>query len=129
MKPKDNLPITNLKEDELMYPLKPEPILPGGGAGSGEPTIDGWPLWSGLPKPEPVAWTTDLEFDYDTEIIPAKEKGRLGTSMNNIPLYTAPPKKEWVDLTATEIKILRNASNNDREFAALVIARFKEKNT
>ena len=38
-------------------------------------------------------------------------------------------KKEWVDLTATEIKILRNASNNDREFAALVIARFKEKNT
>lgn len=38
-------------------------------------------------------------------------------------------KKEWVDLTAAEVKILRNASNNDREFAALVIARFKEKNT
>jgi hypothetical protein len=39
------------------------------------------------------------------------------------------PKREWVDLTAAEIKILRNASNNDREFAALVIAKFKEKNT
>lgn len=42
---------------------------------------------------------------------------------------TAPPQREWVDLTAAEVKILRNASNNDREFAALVIARFKEKNT
>lgn len=37
-------------------------------------------------------------------------------------------KKEWVDLTATEIKILRRAANNDKEFAALLIARFKEKN-
>jgi hypothetical protein len=37
-------------------------------------------------------------------------------------------KREWIDLTATEIKILRRAANNDREFAALLIARFKEKN-
>lgn len=58
----------------------------------------------GITEPEPVAWTTDLEFDYDTEIIPAKEKGRLGTSMNDIPLYTAPPKKEWVDLSKDEIE-------------------------
>jgi len=46
------------------------------------------------PEPKPVAWTTDLEFDHDTEIIPAKIKGRLGTSMNDIPLYTAPPQPE-----------------------------------
>ena len=46
--------------------------------------------------------------------------------MDKVPLYV---KKEWVDLTAAEVKILRNASNNDREFAALLIARFKEKNT
>lgn len=38
------------------------------------------------------------------------------------------PQREWVDLTAAEIKILRRAANNDKEFAALLIARFKEKN-
>jgi len=37
-------------------------------------------------------------------------------------------QKEWVDPTAAEIKILRRAANNDKEFAALLIARFKEKN-
>ena len=39
------------------------------------------------------------------------------------------PQHQWIDLTATEIKLLRRAANNDKEFAALLIARFKEKNT
>jgi hypothetical protein len=38
-------------------------------------------------------------------------------------------KKEWVGLTATEIKLLRRAANNDREFAELVQAKLKDKNT
>ncbi len=37
-------------------------------------------------------------------------------------------KKEWEELTATEIKILRNAANNDKEFAILIQAKSKEKN-
>jgi len=37
-------------------------------------------------------------------------------------------ERKWIDLTATEIKILRRYANNDREFAALLIAKFKEKN-
>ena len=44
--------------------------------------------------------------------------------------YQAPRfKDEWVGLTATEIKILRRAANNDREFAELVQAKLKDKNT
>jgi hypothetical protein len=44
--------------------------------------------------------------------------------------YQAPRfRDEWVGLTATEIKILRRAANNDREFAELVQAKLKEKNT
>ena len=44
--------------------------------------------------------------------------------------YQAPRfKDEWVGLTATEIKILRRAANNDREFAELLQAKLKEKNT
>lgn len=73
----------------------------------------------------PVAWTTDLEFDEDTDIIHSKKKGKLGTETNDIPLYI---KKEWVDLTATEIKILRRAATNDRQFADLIQAKIKEKN-
>ena len=47
---------------------------------------------------------------------------------------TAPPQREfqdpktWIDLSSTEIKILKNASINHKEFADLLIAKFKEKN-
>jgi hypothetical protein len=51
---------------------------------------------------EPVAWASSLDFDDDDqEIIPAKDKGKLGTSNCDIPLYTAP--KQWVGLTDEEI--------------------------
>lgn len=49
--------------------------------------------------------------------------------VNPAEIHTCTPKpSQWTDLTATEIKILRRAANNDKEFAALLIARFKEKN-
>ena len=51
---------------------------------------------------EPVAWTSSLNFDDDDqEIIPAKDKGKLGTGNCNIPLYTAP--KQWIGLTDEEV--------------------------
>ena len=44
-------------------------------------------------KREPVAWASSLDFDDDDiEIIPARAKGKLGTSNCDIPLYTAPQK-------------------------------------
>jgi hypothetical protein len=52
---------------------------------------------------QPVAWTTDLEFDSDTEVIPAKQKGKLGTRNMDIALYTAPPQRKWVGLTDEQI--------------------------
>ena len=45
------------------------------------------------PEPEPVAWTTDIEFDYDTEVIPAYKKGKIGTNNIDIPLYTKQPQQ------------------------------------
>ena len=70
-------------------------------------------------KQEPVAWVSGLDFDDDDqEIIPAKDKGKLGTSNCDIPLYTAPKhdyvidcprcghccaKREWVGLTDDEV--------------------------
>ena len=53
-------------------------------------------------KQEPVAWASGLDFDDDDqEIIPAKDKGKLGTSNCDIPLY-ATPKREWVGLMDEE---------------------------
>ena len=56
---------------------------------------------------EPVAWASSLDFDDDDqEIIPAKDKGKLGTSNCDIPLYATP--KQWVGLTDEEINKLRH---------------------
>ena len=97
-----------------------EPIEP-------EPMIDGWPLYSGLPQPEPEPVAV-----FRREILGRGQIFWLRSSdelPNETPLYTAPPQREWIDLTATEIKLLRRAANNDREFAELVQAKLKEKNT
>ena len=68
---------------------------------------------------KPVAWTNSLDFDDDDqEIIPDKDKGKLGTGNCDIPLYTAPKhdyvidcprcghccaEREWVGLTDDEV--------------------------
>jgi len=39
------------------------------------------------------------------------------------------PQREWIGLTAAEIKLLRRAATNDRQFAELLEAKLKEKNT
>lgn len=78
----------------------------------------------------------------EPEPLPAKSKGALSHDENkqhnkkildkfyeeNAHLYTAPPQREWHGLTAGEIKILRRAATNDREFADLISAKLKEKN-
>ena len=60
----------------------------------------------------------------DKEYTPAEAKAWL----NGYDAGKAFVKKEWIDLTATDIKILRRAANNDRHFAELVQEKFKERN-
>ena len=50
------------------------------------------------PEQEPVAW---MMPDYG-DVLSASEAD--GTGIYNIPLYTSPPRKEWVGLTDEEIK-------------------------
>ena len=85
------------------------------------------------PEQEPVAWSTDIEFDDDTEIILPEEKGRLGTAGMTIPLYTSPPQREWVGLTEWEreaIAVECGAMSADwLVFVEAVEKALKEKNT
>ena len=48
---------------------------------------------------------------------------------NPIPLYTAPPKREWVGLTREEALDIESATTHPLEFARAVEAKLKEKNT
>jgi hypothetical protein len=88
-------------------------------------------------KQEPVAWASSLDFnDDDQEIIPAKDKGKLGTSNCDIPLYTTPPK-QWVGLIDDEIYDCEEevgmpqyeiSSADLYAFARAIEAKLKEKN-
>ena len=88
---------------------------------------------------QPVAWASSLDFDDDDqEIIPAKDKGKLGTSNCDIPLYTAP--KQWVGLTDEERHNIREWQEIQKELGPVwapmmlylylaIEAKLKEKNT
>jgi hypothetical protein len=82
-------------------------------------------------KNEPVAWVTDLEFDSETELIPARRKGKLGTDGMDIPLY-AQPKREWVGLTQQDIDIAFDDTQEGggfNEFAIAIEQTLQRKNT
>ena len=82
-------------------------------------------------KQEPVAWASSLDFDDDDqEIIPAKNKGKLGTSNCDIPLYATP--KQWVGLTDEEVSdVIDNVLEGGGwlDVARALEAAIKRKNT
>ena len=77
-----------------------------------EPTVDGWPLYSGLPQPEPVAWMYEFGTDNADAVNDVRWYKNVsltkphGMVRDVVPLYTAPPKKEWVGLNDDEIEDL-----------------------
>ena len=82
------------------------------------------------PEQEPVAW-----MDKDGDVLSASIVD--GTGLRNIPLYTAPPKREWVGLTDESIWDIK-MKGRDLEcvsrsalmrFAREIEAASKEKNT
>ena len=83
------------------------------------------------PEQEPVAWITDggkgelwwhqsEKFDVDGNLI--------GENPDDIPLYTAPPQREWQGLTDEEIEKLYLGSFDEGQFAHAIEAKLKEKN-
>jgi len=78
------------------------------------------------PEQEPVAWISHNAGLYH---------GKPDESLNPLPLYTAPPKKEWVGLTDEEIRNSATQGRTDfsrppyEEFYRAIEAKLKEKNT
>jgi hypothetical protein len=87
-------------------------------------------------KQDPVAWRYMIcppHWTY-SDRFPNKEfAGDAWDRWQVTPLYTAPPKREWVDLTEEqifEIWVKSPAETEDRfAFVKAVIAALKEKNT
>ena len=78
---------------------------------------------------EPIAWANTLDFDDDDiEIIPAKAKGKLGTCNCDIPLYAAPPKREWAGLTGDEARKFYEKYTDREELIYAIDAFLEEKN-
>ena len=86
---------------------------------------------------EPVAWITnggkgELWWYQSSKF---DEEGNLiGYNPDDVPLYTAPPKKQWVGLTLKEILINRHlidwtSERSYLEFAREIERALKEKNT
>jgi hypothetical protein len=74
------------------------------------------------PEPEPVAWHEPGAYGNVTVYKDwAKEN-------NWLPLYTAPPQREWQGLTTAETKALWNATKKPSEFAEMLQAKLREKN-
>ena len=71
---------------------------------------------------EPVAWVYRGNFHpFDPS---DWAEGETAT-----PLYTAPPKREWVGLTEEDAKELYEYSATEWQFAQAIEAKLKEKNT
>ena len=65
-----------------------------------------------------------------TVLSPGKGTGCGYTNINEnwTPLYTAPPKKQWVGLTAYEIQEIHLGNQHWGSFACAIEAKLREKN-
>jgi hypothetical protein len=79
---------------------------------------------------EPVAWVRDLTSPQPHCVTSMKYLSIADTDagVKYIPVYTSPPKREWVGLTDKEIFHADNAGQGLIEFARAIEAKLKEKN-
>jgi hypothetical protein len=84
---------------------------------------------------EPVAWVRDLTSPQPHCVTSMKYLSIADTDagVKYIPVYTAPPKREWVGLTDEEIDYIWGISPGDYEdkcaFPRAIEAKLRERNT
>jgi len=111
---------------------KREPILPGGGGGSGVPTIDGWPLYSGLPPQEEQGLTATplpaikLQDECESQYKSFAQSAQVIGGQYD-------PRRKWVGLTDEEYEAMAeqyvtNCYFDTLKYAKAIEAKLKEKN-
>ena len=79
-------------------------------------------------KQEPVVWFILYEDSHEFVWHPPKE-WQVKQASEIQPLYTAPPKREWVGLTDDEYEELLETKDWGGSLIAATEAKLKEKNT
>jgi hypothetical protein len=80
------------------------------------------------PEPEPVAWGIANTRPTEKHPLMMVMTYKPEPSSLVVPLYTAPPQREWQGLTTAETKALWNATKKPTEFAEMLQAKLREKN-
>lgn len=82
-----------------------------------------------MTKQEPVAWMfTVLKLDSDTDAVEKRVLFRDFDSGQGVPLYTAPPHREWQSLTHEEKMEILTRSITAPSRIDVAEAMLKEKN-
>jgi hypothetical protein len=86
------------------------------------------------PEQEPVAWVECAVIPWlqskDTNVYAMTKLHRIPNENYDTPLYTAPPKREWVGLTDEEAREIRLKVGSAADvYARAIEAALKEKNT
>jgi hypothetical protein len=77
---------------------------------------------------EPVAWISDSPTKGNGKQLHWTKAEAWRWSSNITPLYTAPPKREWVGLTPYEIQEIHLKEPHWGNFACAIEAKLREKN-
>jgi hypothetical protein len=83
-----------------------------------------------MPEQEPVAWVDKVwveRLDISKQLRMELLFSRCQLNNNQIPLYTAPPRKQWVGLTDEEVGKYSDRLNGG-DIAREVEAKLKERN-
>ena len=81
-------------------------------------------------KQEPVAWMLDFIDDgFEVKDFVVTKPKYIGAGYNVRPLYTAPPRKEWVGLNWDDIPDVFVGDIAFMQGAKWALAKLKEKNT
>jgi hypothetical protein len=84
------------------------------------------------PEPKPIAWVHHAE-GYKMQVTQHSPEPpcKLPDGFKTIPVYSNPPKREWVGLTDEEIDVAVKSCNtvNTYKYFRAIEAKLKEKNS
>jgi len=82
------------------------------------------------PEQEPVAWMYTSQWKGEERFITRYQSELMTYKADKVwPLYTTPPRREWVGLTDAEAQLIYDMGRTPSGMMEMVESKLKEKNT